>query len=155
MIHFIPKHFFFVAGASDGYSKLNSFDNALLNAKIGNNNLIKISSIIPPHCKLVKMIKIPQGSFLPTAYASITSDTPGEYIAAGVAAAIPDDRNIPGVIMEYSSRGRKKDIEIIAINMAEEAMNVRSIKNYKIYSKAINYKVKNIGTAFAAVVLWQ
>ncbi len=150
-----PKHFFFVTGHSEGFSKLNSFDGALLNAKVGNNNLIKMSSIIPPHCKLVKYIKIPEGSFVPVAYASITSDTPGEYIAAGVAAAVPIDRSQAGVIMEYSSRGRKKDIEAIVISMAEEAMAMRGIKEYKIYSKAISHKVKHIGTAFSAVVLWE
>uniref|UniRef100_A0A7C3J5F7 Pyruvoyl-dependent arginine decarboxylase AaxB n=1 Tax=candidate division WOR-3 bacterium TaxID=2052148 RepID=A0A7C3J5F7_UNCW3 len=152
---FTPKRFFFVAGHSEGFSKLNSFDCALLNAKIGNMNLIKISSIIPPYCKNVKFIKIPQGSFIPVAYASITSDMTGQYISAGVAAAKPDDDSLPGVIMEYSSNGRKKDIEQIVRSMAEEAMRVRGVSNYSLSSKATEHRVKRIGTAFAAVVLWE
>ncbi|MDD3803853.1 MAG: arginine decarboxylase, pyruvoyl-dependent [bacterium] len=151
---FKPTKFFFVAGNAEGFSKLNSFDCALLNAKIGNMNLIKISSIIPPHCAPVKFIKLPLGSFIPVAYAAITSDMTGEYIAAGVAAAHPDDPSKAGVIMEYSSNGRKKDIESIVRSMAEEAMKVRGIKHYTLNSRAIEHKVKHIGTSFAAVVLW-
>ncbi len=150
-----PKRFFIVSGNSEGFSKLNSFDCALLNAKIGNMNLIKISSIIPPFCHPVKFIKIPQGSFIPVAYASITSDMTGQYISAGVAAAKPTDDSLPGVIMEYSSNGRKKEIEEIVRSMAEEAMRVRNITSYNILSKSCEHRVKRIGTAFAAVVLWE
>lgn len=151
---FNPTKFFPVAGEAEGFSKLNSFDCALLDAKIGNMNLIKISSIIPPRCKPVKFIKIPEGSFIPVAYAAITSDMTGEHISAGVAAAYPDDESKAGVIMEYSSIGRKKDIESIVRSMAEEAMKVRGIKDYTLVSKAIEHQVKHIGTAFAAMVLW-
>lgn len=150
----LPEKFFFVSGHSEGFSKLNSFDGALLDAKIGNTNLIKMSSIVPPHCRKVRTCTIPQGSFLPVAYASITSDMPGEYIAAGVASAIPSDRSKAGVIMEYSARGRKKDVEAIVRSMAEEAMKMRSIKQFTLESKSIEHKVKHIGTSFAAVVLW-
>jgi arginine decarboxylase len=154
MNFFKPTKFFFVAGDSEGFSKLNSFDCALLNAKIGNMNLIKISSIIPPNCLPVKFVKIPHGSFIPVAYAAITSDMSGEFISAGVAAVYPDDNSKAGVIMEYSSNGRKKDIENLVRSMAEEAMRVRGITKYTLNSRAVEHKVKHIGTAFAAVVLW-
>ncbi len=152
---FEPKRFFIVKGNAEGVSHLNSFDGALLDSGIGNANLIKISSIIPPNCKFAKYIQIPAGSFIPVAYASITSDMPGEYVAAGVAAIIPTDKELAGVIMEYSSRGRKKDIESIVRNMAIESMKMRRIFDYKIKSKVVEHKVEHIGTAFAAVVLWQ
>ncbi len=44
----IPKKFSLVAGSAEGTSELNAFDNALLNAGIGNLNLIKVTSILPP-----------------------------------------------------------------------------------------------------------
>lgn len=150
----LPEKFFFVSGHSEGFSKLNSFDGALLDAGIGNTNLIKMSSIVPPHCRKTRICSIPQGSFLPVAYASITSDMTGEYIAAGVASAIPDNRELAGVIMEYSARGRKRDVEAIVRKMAEEAMKMRSIRNFTIESKSVEHKVTHIGTSFAAVVLW-
>lgn len=152
---FNPKRFFRVKGHAEGFSKLNSFDNALLDSGIGNMNLIKISSIIPPNCKSSRFIKISEGSFIPVAYASITSDMPGEFIAAGVAAAVPVNSDTAGVIMEYSSRGRKGDIDSIVRSMAIEAMKVRMINDYKILSASIEHRVEHIGTAFAAVVLWE
>ncbi len=152
---FKPKRFFTVKGHAEGFSKLNSFDNALLDSKIGNMNLIKISSIIPPFCKPSRFIRIPEGSFIPVAYASITSDMTGEVIAAGVAAALPEDIEKAGVIMEYSSRGRKSDVESIVRSMASEAMKIRGIKNYSLKSSSVEHRVKHIGTAFSAVVLWE
>ncbi len=35
------------SGRAEGPTKLNAFDNALLDAKIGDVNLIKVSSILP------------------------------------------------------------------------------------------------------------
>ena len=43
-----PKKFKIVAAAAEGTHKLTAFDNALLDAGIGNVNLVRISSILPP-----------------------------------------------------------------------------------------------------------
>jgi len=44
----LPSQFFMVAGKGDSEYALNAFDLALLDAGIGNLNLIKVSSILPP-----------------------------------------------------------------------------------------------------------
>ena len=155
MIYKIPKTYFLVSGASEGYTPLNAFDGALLNAGIGNTNLIKISSIIPPHCKEIQPITFPQGTIVPTAYASISSDIPGEIISAAVAIALPKGDKQSGLNMEYSARGRRKEIERIAKNMASEGMKIRQQETKEIKSISAEYKVKKIGAAFAAVILWE
>ena len=43
------------SGKSEGPTKLNAFDNALLDAGIGNVNLIPVSSIIPASAKIVEL----------------------------------------------------------------------------------------------------
>ena len=48
-------------GASEGPTKLNAFDNALLEAKIGNVNLIPVSSMLPPNTQLVEMPELEPG----------------------------------------------------------------------------------------------
>ena len=48
-------------GAAEGGSLLNAFDNALLVAGIGNVNLVKVSSIVPPG---VEIEPIPAGATL-------------------------------------------------------------------------------------------
>lgn len=154
MIDSIPKHFFLVTGASEGYTPLNAFDGALLNAGIGNTNLIKLSSIVPPGSTLIDPVLIPAGVFLPVAYGSLHSNVPGEWIAAAVATAVPQDRTLPGVIMEYSTRGRSDDVESIARAMAEEAMTRRKISNYEIHTASQDIQIQSLAAIVAAVVLW-
>jgi arginine decarboxylase len=150
----IPRYFFFSKGASEGYTPLNAFDGALIDAGVGNLNLIKVSSIIPPQCQEKNDLVIPLGSLVPAAYASIMSDIPGEIISAAVAAALPKDKEKPGLIMEYSARGHKEEIESIVRNMAEQGMSKRGTPIDKILSSAIESKVQHIGAAFAGVILW-
>ena len=150
----MPTRYFLASGASDGYTPLNAFDGALLQAGIGNTNIVKMSSIVPPHCKLVAPIALPPGALVPTAYAAITSDVPGEIISAGIAVALPEDENQNGLIMEYSAKGERAKIEEIVRNMAMEGMMLRGWKIKDLKLIAIEYKVKKIGAALAAVVLW-
>jgi arginine decarboxylase len=154
MIIRTPTTHFFTCGSSEGLTQLNSFDGALLAAKIGNTNLVKMSSIVPPKSKLVEICPLPQGALVPVAYAAITSDMPGEVISAGVATAYPTDESQAGLIMEYSSRGHKEDIETIVRRMAEEGLKMRGLEVKEVRSISVQHKVKKIGTAFAAVVLW-
>lgn len=155
MIYKTLKTYFLVSGASEGYTPLNAFDGALFNAGIGNTNLIKITSIIPPHCKEIQPITLPQGAIVPTAYAFISSDIPGEIISAAVAVALPQDENQSGLIMEYSAQGHRKEIELIAKSMAHEGMKMRQQETGEIKSISAEYRVKKVGAAFAAVILWQ
>ncbi len=133
---------------------LNAFDQALLNAGVGNTNLIKMSSIIPPHCQRVESIHLPYGALIPVAYASRVSQIPGEIISAAVACAFPMDKEKPGLIMEYSATGHKEEVEAIVVKMAEEGMRSRGEKLKDIESVSISHHVKHTGVAFAAAVLW-
>ena len=150
------QHFFFATGHAEGATPLNAFDGALLASGIGNTNLIKISSILPPNCQIISPPPaIEPGKLIPVAYGTIFSDIPGERIAAGVAVAIPDNPSLPGVIMEYSSRGHKEEIETIVRGMAEEAFRVRKFPLKEIVSQAVDYVSKGSGAVFAGVVLWE
>ena len=154
MIIKTPTCFFLVSGEGEGSTPLNAFDMALLNSGIGNTNLVRMSSIVPPACKKIKPVKLPFGALVPVAYASISSDIPGEIISAAVAVAIPEDNSKPGLIMEYSARGHIEEIENIARRMAEEGMSSRGEKIRNIAFQSMEHKVNKIGNAFAAVVLW-
>jgi len=149
-----PTQYLLTAGASEGYTRLNAFDGALLQARIGNTNIVKMSSILPPHCQQLPSIDLPPGALVPAAYASITSDVPGEVISAGVAVALPVDEDQNGLIMEYSGKGERRQIEDIVRAMAVEGMMLRGWEIKELKSIAAEYTVANIGTALAAVVLW-
>ena len=154
MIIKTPTHYFLVSGASEGFTPLNAFDGALLSAGIGDTNLVKMSSIVPPRCQLISPVPLPPGALVPTAYASISSDIPGEIISSAVAVALPKEPHYPGLIMEYSGRGTKVDIEETVRRMALEGMKLRMRETKDLISIAIEHKVQKVGATLAAVVLW-
>ena len=154
MITRTPDAYFFAKGSSEGYMPLNAFDGALLTSGIGNTNLVKMSSIIPPGAKLIEPAAIPFGALVPAAYASITSSIRGQTISAAVAAAFPKDLSMPGLIMEYSATGPSEEIEQICRDMAVHGLGMRDLEVDRIESASISHHVENAGAAFAAVVLW-
>jgi arginine decarboxylase len=146
--------YFFVHGSADGPSPLNSFDNALLASGIGNTNLIRISSILPPGAQEISIPALRYGDFLPIAYAQETSDVAGELIAAAVAVGVPGDTDRPGVIMEHHMKGSAKECEDIARQLVRNAFETRGFVTRDIKSVAVEARVTAVATAVAGVVLW-
>jgi len=141
-----------VAAGAEGPTRLNAFDAALLASGIGNLNLLRVSSILPPGAEIVDKLEIPAGSLTPTAYGSITSETPGEYISAAVAVGLSHDTF--GVIMEFSGRCRENEARERVSFMAEQALIMRGMPIKQILVRSTEHQVKQIGCAFAAVALW-
>lgn len=141
------------AGRAEGSTTLNAFDNALLAAGIGNINLIKVSSILPPEVPVIELPKIKPGALVPTAYAAMTSTMPGETIAAAVGYAVPDDPAKNGVIMEFHGHATRAQAEEAIRGMLDEAFQVRgeTVKEMRIY--AVEHTVERIGCALAAITL--
>ncbi|NLJ72971.1 MAG: arginine decarboxylase, pyruvoyl-dependent [Syntrophomonadaceae bacterium] len=148
----LPKKYFVTAAAAEGESHLTAFDGALLKARVGNTNLLRVSSILPPACEYEPDLVVPPGSLLPIAYGSIVSDTPGEVISAAVAVGISKDSF--GVIMEYSGRCTKEEALAQVKAMVNEAFKIRGIKLEEVKTSAVEHKVEKIACAFAAVPLW-
>ena len=149
-----PDAYFLTKGTSEGYMPLNAFDGALLDAGIGDTNLVKMSSIVPPHAMRIEPVRLPGGALVPLAYASINSNMKGQTISAAVAAAFPKDRERPGVIMEYSATGSGDEIERIVRDMAAHGLQMRGLEVDRIESVSASHHVISEGAAFAAVVLW-
>ena len=141
------------AGHAEGGTALNAFDNALLAAGIGNINLIKISSILPPDVPVVDLPKIKPGALVPTAYAAVTSETPGELVAAAVGYAIPDDPAKNGVIMEFHGVATRAEAEQQIRAMLDEAFRVRGETIAEMRVVAVDHRVERIGCALAAITL--
>jgi arginine decarboxylase len=124
-----------------------------LTAGIGNVNLIKVSSIVPPEVDIVELPRIKPGALVPTAYAAITSATPGQIIAAAVGYALPVDRTKPGVIMEFHDVTDRGTAEEATRGMLAEAFRVRgeTVRELKVVS--VDHRVERAGCALAAVAL--
>jgi arginine decarboxylase len=140
-------------GHAEGGTTLNAFDNALLAAGIGNINLLKVSSILPPDVPVVELPKIQPGALIPTAYAAITSEVPGETISAAVGYALPDDPAKNGVIMEYHGHASRAEAERHIELMLEEAFRVRGEPIREMKVLGVEHTVERIGCALAAMTL--
>jgi arginine decarboxylase len=147
-----PKKFKIVAAAAEGSHKLTAFDNALLDAGIGNVNLVRISSILPPSAEQDQNLELPPGSLVPTAYGSIVCDQPGTVIAAAVGIGFSADTF--GVIMEFSGICGKEEAEAKIASMLHDAFENRGIPLVKTEIRAVEHTVQSTGCAFAAVALW-
>jgi arginine decarboxylase len=123
---------------------------------VGDTNLVRMSSILPPGCEEIKPppVPMPQGALVPTAYASLYSDVPGEVISAAVAIGIPKDVNLAGLIMEYSARAEERVVVEQVKKMVKKGMEVRNRAIKDIMAISATYKVIAIGAVFAGVVLW-
>jgi arginine decarboxylase len=141
------------AGHAEGGTSLNAFDNALLAAGIGNINLIKVSSILPPDVPVIDLPKITPGALIPTAYAAVTSVVPGETIAAAVGYAIPDDPAKNGVIMEFHGHATREEAEDAIRAMLDEAFRVRGEPVREMKVLAVEHTVERVGCAVAAMAL--
>jgi arginine decarboxylase len=150
----VHKNYFVCAGSADAKMPLNAFDHALLAAGIGDVNLVRLSSILPPSCQVVEPFQLPYGALVPVAYADMVSSEPGQWVSAAVAIAIPLDPTLPGLIMEHHGVGRLEEIEATVREMAVTGFQHRNREIKEIVSIGAEHQVDQHGAAFAGVVLW-
>ena len=105
----IPKRCFFTKGRGIHKDKLASFELALRAAGIERCNLVSVSSIFPPGCKLIskeeglKSLAIGQITF--TVMARSETKEPNRMISAAVGLAIPKDKKHYGYLSEHHAHG--------------------------------------------------
>lgn len=160
--HYIAKECCISSGKGSSVNGLPSFDKALLEAGVGNYNLVRLSSILPANCKWIDIkditSHIEEGSLLPTAYSTITSDIEGDVIVSTIGVGIPVDKSHVGVIMEYSTKNvtEEKALETLH-SMIVEAFAVRgweleATKEISISDKVTVGGVKH--TTFCCISEW-
>jgi arginine decarboxylase, pyruvoyl-dependent len=151
-----PNCYALVSGAADAETRLNAFDHALLRAGVGDTNLMRVSSILPPAATRFgkEELLLPKGGLIPIAYAVIESAKPGQVISAAVAVGIPEDESEPGVIMEHEDEAELIIVETTVRKMAEDAFAIRNRRLKEVFSVGVEHHVEKVGSVFAAVVLW-
>ena len=154
MMFKVATHYFLCAGRAEGFSPLNAFDQALLAAGVGDTNLVRMSSILPPHCQQVERFALPGGALVPVAYADMVSSTPGTIISSAVAIGIPEDPTLPGLIMEHHDTAPLDEVLAQVREMAVQGMKYRDRALKEVVSTGIEHAVERHGATFAGVVLW-
>ena len=158
----IYTNYTIVSGNGCGNTELTAFDNALLQAGVGDLNLVRVSSILPPLCNNKEKIGVSKGSILHIAYASITSSKTGG-ICSAIGIAIPKDVGRNGVIMEYSMKADAFSTELEQNcrneiqKMLEESFFYRNLemKEMNIVSSIAEIsETSHYCCTFAGVALW-
>jgi len=129
----IPRYFFLTKGVGKHREHLQSFELALRSAEIQHYNIVNVSSIIPPGCKLIpkekglKMLKPGEIAFVVLARNS--TNEPHRLIVASIGVAIPSEKNNYGYLSEHHSFGQTDEVagdyaEDLAATMLATTMGI-------------------------------
>ena len=105
----IPTRVFFTKGRGTHKDYLTSFELALRDADIADLNLVSVSSILPPRCKIVSRQEerryLQPGQIVFTIMARSATNEPNRLIAASIGLARPADGSQHGYLSEHHSTG--------------------------------------------------
>lgn len=130
----IPKYFFLTKGVGKHKEQLQSFELALRNAGIHYCNLVNVSSIVPPGCKLVTRIQglkmVQPGEITFVVLARNATDEPNRLVASSIGVAIPSGKNQYGYLSEHHSFGQTDEVagdyaEDLAATMLATTMGIQ------------------------------
>ena len=130
----IPKYFFLTKGVGRHKEQLQSFELALRDAGIQYCNLVNVSSIVPPGCKLVsreqglKMVQPGEITFV--VLARNATNEPHRLVVSSIGVAIPSGKNQYGYLSEHHAYGQTDDkagdyAEDLAATMLATTMGIQ------------------------------
>jgi len=109
----VPTKLFLTKGVGKHKERLTSFELALRDAGIASQNLVRVSSIFPPNCKLITRSQglkyLSPGEVVFAVVAETSSREPHRLCASSIGVAIPADRSTYGYLSEHHSYGESED----------------------------------------------
>jgi arginine decarboxylase len=106
----IPKRLFLTRGKGQHKEKLASLEQALREAGIAPFNLVKITSIFPPGCRLISkregIKRLSPGQIVFLVMSENATDEPQRLISASIGLAIPNNPSRYGYLSEHHSFGQ-------------------------------------------------
>ncbi len=107
---YVPRYMFFTKGVGTHKEKLVSFENALREARIAHLNLVRVSSIFPPHCNIIDietgLAHLEPGEITHCVLAQEQTDEPGRRIVASIGLALPAEDGRYGYLSEHHGFGQ-------------------------------------------------
>ena len=120
-MNLVPSKVFFTKGVGQHKYKLKSFEEALRKAGVAQQNLVQVSSILPPKCKFVScengLKQLVPGEICFCVLARADTNEHGRLIAASVGMAVPKDATNWGYLSEVHGYGMNQQE---AADMAED-----------------------------------
>lgn len=109
----VPKKIFFTKGVGRHKEKLASFELALRDAGIEKFNLVSVSSIFPPKCKIIAKEKgseeLRPGEIVHCVLARNETNEANRLLATSIGCAIPTDNATYGYLSEHHSFGENEN----------------------------------------------
>jgi len=109
----LPKKVFLTKGVGKNKEKLASFEDALRNAGLAEYNIVHVSSIYPPGCKLIRREEgrklLSPGQIIYCVMAENATNEPHRLISASIGLAIPRRKDHYGYLSEHASFGEKEE----------------------------------------------
>jgi len=109
MDELVPKRVFLVKGVGRNKYKLKSFEEALRKAGVAQQNLVTVSSIVPPGCKIISkqkgLAQLEPGQISFCVMARSDTNEHGRLVASSVGVAVPKDKKKWGYLSEVHGHG--------------------------------------------------
>ncbi len=124
---FVPRSLYLTRGVGKHKENLASFELALRDAGVAEYNLASVSSIFPPHCKLISRARglrqLNHGQIVFSVIARQQTNEPNRLISASIGVAIPNDTSQYGYLSEHHAFGVKgKDAGDYAEDLAAQML---------------------------------
>lgn len=114
MAGFVPSRLFLTKGVGRHREKLQSFEHALRKARIAQYNLVRVSSIFPPGCKIIQRAKGVQqlhpGEVVYCVMSDASTNEPHRLLAASVGISLPRNMESYGYLSEHHSFGQNEKL---------------------------------------------
>ena len=111
---FVPRSMFLTRGVGRHKEHLASFELALRDAGVAEFNLVSVSSIFPPGCRIVSrrvgLKQVSPGQVVFAVIARQQTNEPNRLISASIGVAIPNDREQYGYLSEHHAYGTKGQV---------------------------------------------
>ncbi|MHC4563156.1 MAG: pyruvoyl-dependent arginine decarboxylase [Planctomycetota bacterium] len=119
----VPQRVFFTKGVGKHHNRLQSFELALRKAGIEQCNLVRVSSILPPGCKVIArsrgLERLKPGQITFVVLAEASTNEPSRMVGAGIGVAQPTAGDQYGYISEHHGFGlREKRLADLVEDMA-------------------------------------
>jgi arginine decarboxylase len=148
----VPKKLFLTKGVGKHKERLSSFELALRDAGIAAQNLVRVSSIFPPNCKLISRKEglqfLSPGEVVFAVIAENSTREPHRLVASSIGVALPADRSTYGYLSEHHSFGETDDqagdyAEELAAEMLATTLNVEFDSDRSWDEKKEIYRISN------------
>ena len=159
--HLVPKEMFFTKGTGKHRNNLQSFEEALRDAGIAGFNLVRVSSIYPPHCRIVTrqkgLSRLAPGEIVFCVLAECRTNEPNRLACAGIGLALPANKEQHGYISEHHGFGMTQKacsdyVEDMAATMLATTQGIELDPNTDYNERKNIYRTQGLVVKTKAVV---